>query len=406
MLATGQIKYAKPGLHADGGGLYLSVKPSGGKSWILRYQVNGKRRKLGLGSLDKVTPTDARAAAEAALKSAKAGVDVIAQKRAEKAAAADKAQAESKVPYKTFSMVAAEYIEIKRDGWKNLKHRQQWVNTLATHAKTISNMAPADITSEDVLKILKPLWLKHHETATRLRNRIHAVLEHAVSLKLRDENHRNPARFEGFLETHLPAYNKPAKHFAAMPYKDVSKFMKALALVPGDSARCLEFTILTACRSGESLGARWSEIDMDAKLWTIPASRMKGKEDHRIPLSDAALKVLAQQDGKHKHLVFIGRVSKKQMTDMALTMVMRRHHREYTTHGFRSSFRVWAAETTSYQHEVCEMALDHKPRNKVVKAYMRTDFLEKRIPLMNDWAAYIGRPAPKCAENTTDKMSK
>ena len=394
MLTTGQIKHAKAGDHSDGGGLYLCVKPNGSKSWFLRYQVGGQRQKIGLGSLNTVTPTEARLAAQAALKDARAGNDPLKAKRAKKEAAkAQKAAAIAKEfkTSKTFSMVAAEYIEIKRDGWKNLKHQQQWVNTLATYAEpVIGNMAPADIASEHVVKILKPIWLKHHETATRLRNRIQAVLEHAVSLKLRDENQPNPARFEA-LKTSLPDYNKPARHFAAMPYKDVPNFMKALALIPGDSARCLEFTILTACRSGESLGARWSEIDMEAKLWTIPGSRMKAKEDHRIPLSDAAIKVLEKQKGRHKHLVFIGRVSKKQMTDMALTMVMRRHSKTYTTHGFRSSFRVWAAETTSYPHAVCERALDHMPRNKVVKAYLRTDFLEKRIPLMNDWAAYLGR---------------
>lgn len=402
MLTTGQIKHAKAGDHSDGGGLYLCVKPSGAKSWFLRYQVNGQRNKLGLGSLNTVSPAAARAAAEAALKAAKAGNDPLKEKRAKKAAAkAEKAAAkvEEVKASKTFSEVAAEYIEIKRDGWKNLKHRKQWENTLAKYAdEVIGKKAPADITSEDVLQILKPIWLEHHETASRVRNRIHAVLEHANSLKLRDEKQPNPARFEGFLETHLPNYNAPVKHFAAMPYQDVPKFMKALALIPGDSARCLEFTILTACRSGEALGARWSEIDMEAKVWSIPASRMKGKDAYRIPLSDAAIKVLEKQQGRHKHLVFIGRVSKKQMTDMALTMVMRRHNDAYTTHGFRSSFRVWAAETTSYPHEVCERALDHRPRSKVVAAYLRTDFLEKRVPLMNDWAAYVTEPTPQSSE--------
>ena len=396
MLTTGQIKHAKAGDHSDGGGLYLCVKPSGTKSWFLRYQVNGKRQKLGLGSLERVSPQEARAAAQVALKAAKDGDDPIKKKQAQKDAA--KAQdANNRKAAKTFSMVASEYIEAKRKGWKNLKHAEQWINTLATYAEpVIGKMAPADITKDEVLEILKPIWTTKHETASRLRGRIEAVLDYAAFHGLTD--HPNPARFKGFLDNALVAPSKATKrkHFAAMPYKDVDNFMKALELIPGDSARCLEFTILTACRSGEALGARWSEIDMDAKLWTIPASRMKAERIHRVPLSDAAIKVLETQQGQHKELVFIGRVSKKQMTDMALTMVMRRHHPGYTTHGFRSSFKDWISEKTDYANEVSEMALAHKVSNKVEAAYRRGDMFEKRINLMNDWASYIGRPAPSC----------
>lgn len=396
MLTTGQIKHAKAGDHSDGGGLYLCVKPSGTKSWFLRYQVNGKRRKLGLGSLEIVSPQEARAAAQVALKAAKDGDDPIKKKQAQKDAA--KAQdANNRKAAKTFSMVASEYIEAKRKGWKNLKHAEQWINTLATYAEpVIGKMAPADITKDEVLEILKPIWTTKHETASRLRGRIEAVLDYAAFHGLTD--HPNPARFKGFLDNALVAPSKATKrkHFAAMPYKDVDNFMKALELIPGDSARCLEFTILTACRSGEALGARWSEIDMDAKLWTIPASRMKAERIHRVPLSDAAIKVLETQQGQHKELVFIGRVSKKQMTDMALTMVMRRHHPGFTTHGFRSSFKDWISEKTDYANEVSEMALAHKVSNKVEAAYRRGDMFEKRINLMNDWASYIGRPAPSC----------
>lgn len=396
MLTTGQIKYAKPGLHADGSGLYLSVKPSGSKSWILRYQVNGKRHKLGLGSLDKVLPTEARDAAKAALKSAKAGADPIAQKHAAKAAAVAQVVENNKGQV-TFSKIAAEYIEAHRAGWKNLKHQEQWVNTLATYAEpVIGKMAPADITKDEVLEILKPIWVKKHETASRVRGRIESVMDYAAFHGLTDR--ANPARFKGFLDMALPAPNKIAnrKHFAAMPYGEVLTFMSTLVQIPGASARCLEFTILTACRSGESLGARWSEIDMDAKFWTIPASRMKAARDHRVPLSAAAMKVLAQQEGKHKELVFIGRVSKKKMTDMALTMLMRRHADAYTTHGFRSSFRDWCAEETDYANEVAEMALAHKVSNAVEAAYRRGDLFQKRINLMEDWAAYVGRPVPSC----------
>lgn len=396
MLTTGQIKYAKPGLHADGGGLYLSVKPSGSKSWILRYQVNGQRHKFGLGSYERVSPQEARIAAQNALTAAKAGFDPIKKKHAAKEAAIAKAHGESRATV-TFSKVAAEYIEAKRDGWKNLKHREQWVNTLATYAEpVIGHMAPADITKDEILKILKPIWVKKHETASRIRGRIEAIMDYAAFHELTDR--ANPARFKGFLDNALAAPKKVAKrkNFAAMPHDKVPAFLTALAQIPGASARCLEFTILTACRSGEALGARWSEIDMDAKLWTIPASRMKAERIHRVPLSDAAIKVLETQQGQHKELVFIGRVSKKAMTDMALTMVMRRHHPGYTTHGFRSSFKDWVSEKTDYANEVSEMALAHKVSNKVEAAYRRGDMFEKRINLMDDWAAYIGRLAPSC----------
>lgn len=406
MLTTGQIKHAKPGLHADGGGLYLSVKPSGSKSWILRYQVNGKRHKLGLGSYERVTPKEARVAAQEALREVKAGADPIEKKIAAKEAAIAKAQVKAKAAV-TFSMVAAEYIEAHRDGWKNLKHREQWVNTLATHAEPIiGHMAPADITKDEILKILKPIWVKHHETASRVRGRIEAIMDYAAFHELTDRP--NPARFKGFLDNALPAPKKVAnrKHFAAMPYAEVSAFMKVLAQIPGDSARCLEFTILTACRSGEALGARWSEIDMDAKLWTIPDSRMKAEREHRVPLSDAAIKVLEKQKGRHKHLVFIGRVSKKQMTDMALSMLMRRHADAYTTHGFRSSFRDWCAEETDYANEAAEMALAHKVSNAVEAAYRRGDLFQKRVNMMEDWAVYIGRPAPRREEAASDSLSQ
>ena len=402
MLTTGQIKHAKAGDHSDGGGLYLCVKPSGTKSWFLRYQVDGQRKKIGLGSLNTVSPSAARAAAQASLKAAREGNDPLHAKHAKKKAAkAQKAAAiaDGVKTSKTFSMVASEYIEAKRKGWKNLKHGEQWVNTLATYAEpVIGKMAPADITKDEVLEILKPIWTTKHETASRLRGRIESVLDYAAFHGLTD--HPNPARFKGFLDNALVAPSKATKrkHFAAMPYKDVANFMKALELIPGDSARCLEFTILTASRSGEALGAPWSEIDMEAKVWTIPASRMKSGKEHKVPLSDAAVKVLAQQEGKHKHLVFIGRVSKKQMTDMALTMVMRRHNDAYTTHGFRSSFRDWAAETTSHSNEVCEMALAHSVGSKVEAAYRRGDMFQKRISLMEDWAAYVGRSASQSGE--------
>ncbi len=390
-----QIKNAPAGMHPDGGGLYLCVKPSGSKSWVYRFQLDGKRREMGLGSLQVVKPVEARAEAANLKKLVSAGIDPIDQRKAEKQAAIAErksAEVERKRSEMTFRKAAEHYIENRKSSWSNAKHAQQWENTLKAHAyPVIGDLPVADVTAEHVVEILKPIWSTKSETASRVRMRIEAVLNAAKLMGWREGE--NPAVYKGGLEAVLPPISKVRKvrHHPAMPYKDAPSFMAKLRDKPSMGALALQFCILTAARSGEVRQATWDEIDLDAALWTVPAERMKARKEHRVPLSKQAVELLNSLPRlANSPLVFPGQ-RKKPLSDMTLAAVLKRMDLErYTVHGFRSTFRDWAAETTDHSSEAVEMALAHTIGNKVEAAYRRGDLLEKRKAVMEDWAVFLG----------------
>lgn len=392
-LTSLEIKNAPTGMHSDGNGLYLCVKPSGTKSWIFRYQVNGRRREMGLGALEYMEPVKARAEAASLKAKVSAGIDPLDERKSlEAAAAADRKveQAALRKAGATFEGVAAQYIENHRPSWKNAKHAQQWENTLRTYVYPVVGNLPVDeITTEHVVAILKPIWATKSETASRVRMRIEAVLTAAKLMGWRSGD--NPAVYKGGLEAILPPISKvrQVRHHPALPYEEAPAFMRLLRERGGISAFALEFCILTAARSGEVRHATWNEIDQDAGLWIVPADRMKARREHRVPLSKRALEVL-ESVGRHRGspLIFPG-IGFKPLSDMTLSAVLKRMNlSQFTVHGFRSIFRDWAAETTPYPNEVVEMALAHTIANKAEAAYRRGDLLQKRRLLMNDWAEF------------------
>lgn len=405
-LSAAGVKTANPGIHVDGGGLMLVVKPSGSATWVLRYQLAGKRRDMGLGrarGVGAVGLAEARERAAEARKLAGQGLDPLDERRA--AAEATEAEeraaaAAAEIQAMTFRRAARQYIDSHEAGWKNAKHRQQWGNTLASYAYPhFGDLPVADIGTAEVLAALQPLWTVKPETATRLRGRIEAVLDFARVRGWREGE--NPARWRGHLSMLFPQRGKVAavRHHAALPWGEMPDFMRGLRGRTGSGARALEFAILAAARSGEVRGARWGEVDLEAAVWTIPAARMKAGREHRVPLSEAALAVLRAvrvltKDPKPGDLVFPGAKQGVPLSDMSLTAVLRRMGRgDLTAHGFRSTFRDWAGEATGHPSEVAEMALAHAVGNKVEAAYRRGDLFEKRRRVMADWAAYCGQEA-------------
>ena len=334
-------RLTKPGMHAVGviPGLYLQVLPTGARTWVLRAMVAGKRRDMGLGGYPSVTLAQARDLARAAREKVKAGIDPIEEGRA-----ARSAQAATRAAALTFEQCAAKYIEANKAGWKNDKHTQQWGNTLAQHAfPVMGKLLVRDVALSHVLAVLEPMWQTKTETASRLRGRIESVLDWATARKYRSGE--NPARWRGHLDKLLPRPSRVAKveHHTALPIDEVGAFLARLRQLDGMGARALEFAILTACRSGEVRGATWTEIDADAKTWTIPAERMKAGKEHRVPLSDAALALLkALPTMAGTDVVFPG-TKGQPLSDMTLTAVLRRMEVGATAHGFRSTFRDWAA---------------------------------------------------------------
>jgi integrase len=375
-----------PGMHFVGevAGLALFVKPTGARSWILRVSIAGKRRDMGLGGYPDVTLADARRRARELREQIDNGIDPIGQRREARAALrATLAKA------MTFNQCIDAYLDAHNESWSNPKHRQQWRNTLATYAgPVIGGLDVAQIEVGHVLKVLQPIWSEKTETAVRLRGRIESVLSWATTAGYRMGE--NPARWKGHLQNLLAMPTKIAKveHHAALPYRELGAFMADLAKMQGVGARALEFTILTAARSGEVRGATWGEIDLEAGIWTIPGERMKAKNEHTVPLSDAALDLLRSLP-RSGDLIFPGARSGRPLSDMSLTAVLRRMGRDdITVHGFRSTFRDWAAEQTAYPSEVVEMALAHTIINKVEAAYRRGDLIEKRRRLMADWSRF------------------
>jgi integrase len=388
-LSATSIKHLGVGMHGDGNGLWLRVVTPQRRSWLFRYQRQGKAHEMGFGAFPAVSLAEAREKAQAMRKQLGQGIDPLAQRKAERQATeAEEARAT------TFAEAAEAYISDHEAGWRNAKHAAQWRSTLVTYAApVIGAKACSAIDTDDVLKVLRAIWTKKPETATRLRGRLEMILSYAKARGWRDAP--NPAVWRGHLQLMLAPRNKiaPVVHHAALDWHKAPAFMAELRAREGMGARALEFAVLTAVRSGEVRGADWAEIDLDRAEWTIPAGRMKTAKGHRVPLSEPALALVREQaklkDGSG--LVFLGQRRGVPMSDMTLTAGLRRMGRgELTAHGFRSTFRDWAAEATGHPNHVVEAALAHAISDKVEAAYRRGDLFEKRRLLMADWAGFLG----------------
>lgn len=382
-LTARTVATAKPGRYCDGGGLYLHVAASGAKSWVFRFtRPGGKVTEMGLGPVDLVTLAEARERAREARRQVAAGQNPIEGRRAEKLARDGR---------KTFGECALAYVEAHESSWRNVKHRRQWRSTLETHCAPIWEKPVDAIDVVAVLGILQPLWSRVPETASRLRGRIEAVLDAARARGLVPHDQANPARWKGHLDKLLPKRQKLARgHHAAMAYADVRAFVASLREREAVAALAIEFTILTAARSGEVLGAQWPEFDVSGATWTVPADRMKAGRAHRVPLSARALAILKRLgEVRSGDFVFPGQRSGKPLSGMAMEMVLRRMKVDVTVHGFRSSFRDWCGEETSFPREVAEAALAHIAGDETERAYRRGDALEKRRALMQAWADFI-----------------
>jgi integrase len=389
---------SKPGRYGDGGGLWLQIrKPDSNRkfqdaeparAWLFRYTWQGRQRALGLGPYPLVTLKAARDAALDAGRAVRAGKDPIAERRAKVA------EAKAQRAAMTFNGVLAMYLDAHQSTWKNAKHRQQWKNTLATYASPIfGDWKVQAVDTGAVMKAIESLWKKKTETASRLRGRIETVLDYATARGWRTGD--NPARWQGLIENLLPKRSTVAKveHHAALPWKQIGAFMAALQKQAGTGALALRFTILTAARTGEVIGAWWSEFDLGEATWTVPAERMKAGKEHRVPLSDAALNVLQHMSPgwspKGDGLVFPGRKEGTGLSNMSLAAVLKRMNRgDLTVHGFRSTFRQWAGEHAEVAREVAEAALAHSLKDKVEAAYQRGDLFERRRKLMDEWATF------------------
>ncbi len=379
------------GLYADGGGLYLRVADGGSKGWVFRFKANGRLRDMGLGPTHTLSLAEAREAATECRKLRLQGIDPIDRRDSQRAAA--RVAGASAM---TFRQCADAFITSHEAGWGNAKHRQQWANTLAQHAHPVIGRLPVHaIDTPLVLKVIEPLWTTIPESASRIRGRIESILDWARVRGYRAGE--NPARWRGHLDHLLPARSKVRRieHHAALPYVAAGGFMGKLRQESSTAARALEFLILTAGRLGEVRGAKWDEVDLSSRTWTIPAGRMKAKKEHRVPLSDAAIAVLTRMHNvRHGDLVFPGTRAGKQIALMTMWLLVKRlADVDVNIHGFRSTFRDWAAEQTAFPAELAELALAHSVGSDVEQAYRRSDMFEKRRKLMDAWAEFCGRPA-------------
>jgi integrase len=377
---------SKVGMHSDGGGLYLQVSRYNTKSWIFRFTLNGRERQMGLGSLHTISLAEARQEAGECRKMIRERIDPIEARNSRR----NRLSIES-AKAMTFSECAESYIEAHRSGWRNAKHESQWRNTLATYAyPKFGNLPVSAVDVGLVMKALQPIWSTKTETASRVRGRIESILDWATVQNYREGE--NPARWRGHLDKLLPKPSKvqKVKHHAALSYDGIGTFMVELRNREAVAARGLEFLILTATRTSETLEAQWIEFDLNEKVWTIPADRMKGDKEHRVPLSPAVATVIqAMKEVSQSDYVFPGNRARRPLSNMAFLQLLKRMgHGDLTAHGFRSTFKDWAAERTNYPNEVSEMALAHTISDKAERAYRRGELLEKRRRLMDDWAEF------------------
>jgi integrase len=384
-------KVRKPGLYPDGDGLYLQVSGARGRSWIFRYTLRGKARAMGLGPAEEVPLAVARATVRDYRQELRAGRDPIESRKARKA------QVELEAAQSmTFKACAEAYIAGNKSQWRNAKHIAEWGTTLIAYAYPVIGALPVQkIDVRLVVKVLQPIWATKSVTAGRVRGRIEIVLDWATALGYRQGE--NPARWRGHLDKILPRHSRirKVKHHAAVPYQQVGAFMAKLRAQTNVAARALEFAILTAARSGEVSGARHSEFDDAIVTWTVPGTRMKGGQEHRVPLSAPATAIVkAQIEKGHKDLVFPNLNGRGPLYSGAMIELLERMDRKgVTVHGFRSTFRDWVAEQTAYPRELAEKALAHTIEDKTEGAYQRGDLLEKRRRLMDEWARYCAKPA-------------
>ncbi len=393
----------RPGMYADGAGLYLRVTSDGAKNWVLRYMLDRRPRWMGLGPLSLYGLADARTRALDARRKRHDGIDPIEARRAERAR--QRLDAAKAI---TFKQCAVGYIDSHRAGWRNEKHRYQWPATLAAYAYPVIGALPVQaVDTALVLKVLEPIWAAKPETAGRVRQRMENILDFAKVRGYRDGE--NPARWRGHLDKLLPARSRvrEVEHLAALPYAELQAFLASLRTREAIAARGLEFLILTGARTGEVIGARWNEVDLLDKTWTAPAARMTAHREHRVPLSARALAILdemqAARDGDNPDaFVFPGPKSGKPLSNMALLMLLRRMGlHDLTVHGFRATFKTWASERTSFQNEIIEASLAHLIGGKVEQAYMRGDLFEKRRRLMQQWATFCTTPSQDRQSNVT-----
>lgn len=385
-----QAKKAR-GFYPDGGGLYLQISSETSKSWVFRFKHKGRARDMGLGSLRDVSLAQARRKASEARRQRSEGKDPIIEKAAQRAE--DRLTGAGSPAFKE---CAEQLVTSHEAGWRNAKHRQQWRNTLSTYAYPVLGGIPvAEVNTDLVLRVLEPIWKTKTETASRVRGRIEAVLSWARARGLRSGE--NPAQWRGHLDHLLPARSKVQRvvHHPALPYEELPTFMSRVRARQGITPRALEFIILTAARTGEALGARFDEFDLKARLWTVPAERMKAHRGHKVPLSTRAVAIVREMAafGLGEY-VFPGANRGKPLSNMALLMLLRGLRSGITTHGFRSSFRDWAAEKTNTPSFVAEAALAHVVADKVEAAYRRTELLERRRELMDAWADHCDARQP------------
>jgi integrase len=384
-------KVKAPGYYGDGGGLFLQVSKYGSKSWVFRFKASGRLREMGLGSLDTYGLSDARERARGCRKLRDEGKDPIEERNAARLQA--KLEAAKAM---TFEQCAERYIAAHRAGWRSPKSLTAWEATLGAYVQPVFGTLPVHaIDTALVTKAIEPIWAEKPETASRVRGRIEAILDWATARGYRQGE--NPARWRGHLDKLLPKKTKVRRveHHAALPYVEIGAFMAELRQQEGVAARALEFAILTAARTGEVIGARWDEFDLAERLWTVPAERMKAGKEHRVPLSDAALGILDElAKVRHGDFVFLGGRAGRPISNMAMLMLLRRMGRDdLTIHGFRSTFRDWAAERTGFPAEVAEMALAHTVTDAAERAYRRGDLFQKRRQLMDAWAKFCAGPA-------------
>ena len=368
-------RVTKAGRLADGGNLFLRISGTGGKSWSFKADYKGQRFELGIGPYPAVGLASARSLAAIHRQALAKGIDPR------------NVPEESHTP--TFAICVDEFLSAKESEWSNAKHRAQWRSTLAVYCKPISTMLIDEIDLPDVLKCLKPIWNEKPETASRVRGRIESVLNYAKTMRYRSGE--NPATWRGNLQNVLPNARKLSRgHHPSMPYENIPALLNDLRHREAIAARALELCILTTCRSSEVLNAKWSEIDLEARMWVIPANRMKARLDHSVPLNEAMLAILQPlNDSRINEWVFIGQKRGQPLSNMAMLMLMKRMKIEdATTHGFRSSFRNWAAERSSFHGDIAEMCLAHKVGSAVQQAYLRSDLMDKRRALLNAWSEF------------------